>query len=162
MSEDTVQHRVYKIFLSSKDDLIINDTLIENLLKKYVKNTNNVDIDVECIKMPENVNSAMQDMVDVKNNCVYVIDTHSDLDNTAYWQLGYAMGRDIKIIGYYAGKETDKKISEDVNQLTGQFHSDNSKRFLELISAHITNTIGARFSDWDKMQKQSKKEPAVT
>ena len=170
MSEDTVQQQ-YKIFLSCKDDLIISDmdkkisdTHIEKLLKKHVKDTKNADIDIECIKRPENVNSAKQDidMVGVKKNCVYVIDTHSDLDNIAYWQLGYAMGRDIKIIGYYAGKETDKKISEDVNQLTGQFHSANSKRFLELISAHITNTIGARFSDWDKLYDGSKTEPEAT
>lgn len=162
MSEDTVQQRVYKIFLSCKDDLIISDTHIEKLLKKHVKNEKDADIDIECVKRRGTVKSAMQDLVDVKKNCVYVIDIQSDLDNTAYWQLGYAMGRDIKIIGYYAGKETDKKISDDVYRLTTPYHSDDSAHFLELISAHINNTIGARFSDWDKLYDGSKTEPEAT
>nr|QNO47880.1 hypothetical protein LLFONJKP_00001 [Methanosarcinales archaeon ANME-2c ERB4] len=135
MSEDMVHQRVYKIFLSCKDDLKICDEHIEKLLKDHVRRAKNVDIDIKCIKKRENVKSAMQDMEDANENCVYVIDIQRDFDNTAYWQLGYAMGKKIKIIGYYAGKKNDKKISEDVDQLTMPLHSENSTHFLELISS---------------------------
>jgi nucleoside 2-deoxyribosyltransferase len=160
MSEHTVQRNEYKIFLSCEDDIKIRDEHIEKLLKDHIRREKNVDIDIKCIKRHENVKSAMQGLRNVKENCVYVINTHRDLDNTAYWQLGYAMGREIEIIGYYDG-ENEKKIPEDVNTLTNQSHSDNSIHFLELISDHISKTIGVRFSAW-RLQKVSEKEQRET
>ena len=161
MSEHTVQRNEYKIFLSCEDDIKVGDDRIEKKLKDLLLRTENREIYIKCVKKRENIKLAMQDLEDVNENCVYVIDTHRDLDNTAYWQLGYAMGKKIKIIGYYDGK-TEKKIREDVNTLTNQSHSDNSKHFLELISHHITKTIGVVFEDWDKLQKHSTNEPEAT
>jgi nucleoside 2-deoxyribosyltransferase len=156
MSEHIVQRKEYKIFLSCEDDIKIGNNPIEKLLKEHIRKKN-VDIDIKCIKRHENVKSAMQDLKYVKENCVYVINTHRDLDNTAYWQLGYAMGRGIEIIGYYDGKN-EKNIHEDVNTLTNQFHSDNSTRFLKMISDHITKTIEVFFDEWDNLYDLSKKE----
>ena len=161
MSEHTVQRNEYKIFLSCEDDIKVGDDRIEKKLKDLLLRTENREIYIRCVKKRENIKLAMQDLEDVNENCVYVIDTHRDLDNTAYWQLGYAMGKKIKIIGYYDGK-TEKKIREDVNTLTNQSHSDNSKHFLELISLHITKTIDVIFEDWDKLYDASKKESETT
>lgn len=161
MSEHTVQRNEYKIFLSCEDDIKVGDDRIEKKLKDFLLNTENREIYIKCVKKRENIKLAMQDLEDVNENCVYVIDTHRDLDNTAYWQLGYAMGKKIKIIGYYDGK-TEKKIPEDVNTLTNQSHSDNSIHFLELISLHITKTIDVVFEDWDKLYDASKNEPEAT
>ena len=161
MSEHTVQRNEYKIFLSCEDDIKVGDDRIEKKLKDLLLRTENREIYIKCVKKRENIKLAMQDLEDVNENCVYVIDTHRDLDNTAYWQLGYAMGRKIKIIGYYDGKNK-KKIREDVNTLTNHSHSDNSIHFLELISHHITKTIGVLFEDWDKLYDPSKKEPEAT
>ncbi len=161
MSEHTVQRNEYKIFLSCEDDIKVGDDRIEKKLKDLLLRTENREIYIKCVKKRENIKLAMQDLEDVNENCVYVIDTHRDLDNTAYWQLGYAMGKKIKIIGYYDGK-TEKKIREDVNTLTNQSHSDNSKHFLELISLHITKTIDVIFEDWDKLYDASKKESETT
>ncbi len=161
MSEHIVQRNEYKIFLSCEEDIKIGEDRIEELLKDWLLKIENREIYIKCVKKRENIKSAMQDLEDVNENCVYVVDTHRNLDNIAYWQLGYVMGRKIKIIGYYDG-ENKKKIPEDVNTLTNQSHSDNSKHFLELISHHITKTIGVVFEDWDKQQKVSKKEPEAT
>ncbi|RCV63772.1 hypothetical protein C5S53_12375 [Methanophagales archaeon] len=161
MSEHPVQRNEYRIFLSCEGDIKIGDDRIEELLKEWLLKIENRETYIKCVKKRENIKSAMQDLEDVNENCVYVIDTHRNLDNIAYWQLGYVMGRKIKIIGYYDG-ENKKKIPEDVNTLTNQSHSDNSKHFLELISHHITKTIGVVFEDWDKQQKVSKKEPEAT
>ena len=155
MSEHPVQWNEYKIFLSCEDDIEIEDGCIKEKLNDFLRKTDK-EIYIKCVKKRENIKLAMQDMEDVNENCVYVINTHRDFDNTAYWQLGYVMGRKIKIIGHYDGKN-EKKIPEDVNTLTNQSHSDNSKHFLELISHHITKTIGVVFEDWDKQQKISKK-----
>jgi nucleoside 2-deoxyribosyltransferase len=148
MSEHIVPRNEYKIFLSCEDDIKIGNKHIKELLEDHIRGKNNVDIDIKCIKRHENVKSARQDLKYVKENCVYVINTHRVLDNTAYWQLGYAMGRKIAIIGYYDGKN-EKNIRKDVNALTNDSHSDNSKHFLKLISDHIANTTGVRFSDWE-------------
>ena len=161
MSEHIVQRNEYKIFLSCEDDIKIGDERIEELLKEWLLKIENRETYIKCVKKRENIKSAMQDLEDVNENCVYVIDTHRNLDNIAYWQLGYVMGRKIKIIGYYDG-ENKKKIPEDVNTLTNQSHSDNSIHFLELISHHITKTIGVVFEDWDKQQRISKKGPEAT
>jgi nucleoside 2-deoxyribosyltransferase len=161
MSEHPVQRNEYKIFLSCEDDIKVEDVRIEKKLKDFLLKTENREIHIKCVKKRENIKLAMQDLEDVNENCVYVIDTHRNLDNVAYWQLGYAMGRKIKIIGYYDG-ENKKKIHEDVNTLTNQYHSDNSIHFLELISHHITKTIDVVFEDWDKLYDASKKEPEAT
>jgi nucleoside 2-deoxyribosyltransferase len=161
MSEHPVQRNEYKIFLSCEDDIKVEDDRIEKKLKDFLLKTENREIYIKCVKKRENIKLAMQDLEDVNENCVYVINTHRDLDNTAYWQLGYAMGRKIKIIGYYDG-ENKKKIRGDVNTLTNHSHSDNSIHFLELISHHITKTIGVVFEDWDKLYDGSKKEPEAT
>ena len=113
------------------------------------------------VKKRENIKSAMQDLEDVNENCVYVVDTHRNLDNIAYWQLGYVMGRGIMMIGYYDG-ENGKNILEDVDQLTMASQSDDSMHFLELISCHITDIIGVLFSDWDKLYDVSKTELEAT
>ena len=161
MSEPTVQRNEYKIFLSCEDDIKVGDDRIEKKLKDLLLRTENREIYIKCVKKRENIKLAMQDLEDVNENCVYVIDTHRNLDNIAYWQLGYVMGRKIKFIGYYDG-ENKKTIPEDVNTLTSQSHSDNSIHFLELISHHITKTIGVLFEDWDKQQKMSEKEQEAT
>ncbi|KAF5435247.1 hypothetical protein C5S35_11650 [Candidatus Methanophagaceae archaeon] len=161
MSEHIVQRNEYKIFLSCEEDIKIGEDRIEELLKDWLLKIENREIYIKCVKKRENIKSAMQDLEDVNENCVYVVDTHRNLDNIAYWQLGYVMGRKIKIIGYYDG-ENKKIIPEDVNTLTNQSHSDNSKHFLELISRHITKTIGVLFEDWDKQKKISEKEQEAT
>ena len=161
MSEHIVQRNEYKIFLSCVDDIKVEDKCIEKKLKEFILKAEKRVIDIKCVKKHENIKLAMQDLEDVNENCVYVIDTHRNLDNIAYWQLGYVMGRKIKIIGYYDG-ENKKKIPEDVNTLTNQSHSDNSTHFLELISHHITKTIGVLFEDWNKQQKLLEKEPEAT
>ena len=158
MSEHIVQRNEYKIFLSCEDDIKIGDKHIKELLKEHIRGKKNADIDIKCIKRHENVKLAMQDLKYVKGNCVYVINTHRDLDNTAYWQLGYAMGREIEIIGYYDGKN-EKNIREDVNTLTNQTHSDNSKHFLKLISYHISHTTGVPFDDWKNLYRDTKDKP---
>jgi nucleoside 2-deoxyribosyltransferase len=161
MSEHPVQWNEYKIFLSCEDDIEVEDGRIEKKLNDFLRKSNTSEIYIKCVKKPENIKLAMQDMEDVNENCVYVVNTHRDLDNTAYWQLGYAMGRKIKIIGYYDGK-AKKRIPEDVNTLTNQSHSVNGIHLLELISLHITKTIGVVFEDWDLLYKASKKEPEAT
>ena len=158
MSEHIVQRNEYKIFLSCVDDIKVEDKCIEKKLKEFILKTEKRVIDIKCVKKHENIKLAMQDLEDVNENCVYVIDTHRDLDNTAYWQLGYAMGRKIEIIGYYDGKN-EKNIREDVNTLTNQSHSANSKHFLKLISDHISNTTGVHFGDWNNLYGESKDEP---
>jgi nucleoside 2-deoxyribosyltransferase len=157
MSEHSVERNEYKIFLSCE----VNSKAVADRIEKKLKNFSlkeNKEFYIKCVKKRENIKLAMQDLADVNENCVYVINTHRALDNTAYWQLGYAMGREIKIIGYYDGK-TNKKIRKDVDTLTNQFHSADNTHFLELISQHITKTIGAVFADWDKGHATSKNDP---
>ena len=148
MSE--VQQRVYKIFLSCKKDLIINNEPIEKLIDANLKGEGR-NLEIECIKRQEDVNSAIHDMECVKENGVYVIDMHTDLNHIAYIQLGYAKGKNMEIIDYYDGQH-EKKIRDDVSLLIEHEHSADSKRFFKRISDHIAYKMGVQLStpkEWD-------------
>lgn len=143
--------RVYKIFLSCEEDLILGNEPIKELIENRLRETEGVNLEIKCFKSFKNVNSASQRQKCVKKRCVYVIDTHSCLNNTAYWQLGYAMGKDMEIIGYYAGENKDKAISDDVDQLTRSKHSTDDQDFFELIRTHIADKMGVSVSNWNKV-----------
>ena len=152
MSE--VQQRVYQIVLSCEKDLIINNKPIEKLINDNLKGEGMENLDIEHTKRQKDVILAMHDLRylnHVKKNNVYVIDTHSDFNDIAYFQLGYAMGAEMEIIGYYDGQH-GKKIHGDVSELTRPQHSANRKDFYEMIKKHIFNTMGVQLStpkEWD-------------
>lgn len=158
--------RVYKIFLSCEGDLIINNKPIEESINNYMRvPMGDVRPKIVCIN-PVDVHTAKQnmdllikkqDLKKFKDNCVYVIDTHRELDKTAYWQLGYAMGGGMSVIGYF-DVERDKNISDAVDKLTVKYHSANIERFFTLISDQIADTMGVSFSKWNKVGNVVKKE----
>lgn len=101
-------------------------------------------------------------MDDLEKSCIYVVDTHKDFDNITYWELGYAMGKGIGIIGYYDGKNK-KGIPREVQEVISIPHD--IKRFLEKINRALSDLKPKEYpltEDWDKLGELSKKEPEAT
>ena len=101
----------YHVFLSCKDDINIGDDCIGDFLSKQLREGKGIAI--ECIKKHDDLKEAQEDLDELKESCIYVVNTHADFDYMTYWELGYVMGKEIKIIGYYDGN-TRKKIHPDV------------------------------------------------
>jgi len=148
----------YHVFLSCKEDIIIGDECIDDFLSKKLPK----DIAIECIKKHDDIKLAKDDLDDLKESCIYVVNTHTDFDNITYWELGYVMGKGIAIIGYHDG-ETTKKIPSDVEELIS-IPSDIT-RFLKKINRALSELTPKEYplrEDWDKQQKMSLKEPEAT
>ena len=148
----------YHVFLSCKDEINIGDECIEEFLNKKLPK----DIDIESIKKHDDIKLAKEDLDDLKESCIYVVDTHKDFDNITYWELGYAMGKGIEIIGYYDGK-TIKKIPSDVEEVISI--PRDITRFLDKINRALSELKPKEYpliEDWDKQQKISKKGPEAT
>jgi len=150
----------YHVFLSCEDDIHIGSEYIEDFLKKKI--IEGPTIDIKCIQKHENLELSKQDLDDLKESSVYVVNTHKDLDYINSWELGYAMGKGLKIIGYYDGKN-DIKIPPDVEGLIRPIPSD-VNRFITMINRALENLEPKKYpleEDWEKQYESSKREAGV-
>ena len=150
----------YHVFLSCEDDIHIDSEYIEDFLKKRLVEGRTTDI--KCIKKHENLELSKQDLDDLKESSVYVVNTHTDLDYITSWELGYAMGMGLKIIGYYDGKN-DMKIPHDVEGLIGPIPPD-INRFITMINRALENlepTKDILEEYWEDQYEPSKREAGV-
>ena len=147
----------YHVFLSCKDDIRIDNEYIEDFLNKNL--IEGRDIDIECIKKHEDLILSREDLEDLKESSVYVVNTHEDLDYITSWELGYAMGKGLTIIGYYDGKST-MKIPGDVKMLINPIPSD-VDRFIAMMNRALGKLETTKYplkEDWNTQHEPSKRE----
>jgi len=150
----------YHVFLSCEDDIHIGSEYIEDFLKKRLVEGRTIDI--KCIKKHENLELSKIDLDSLKKSSVYVVNTHTDLDNITSWELGYAMGKGLKIIGYYDGKN-DMKIPSDVKGLIRPI-PDDINLFIMMINYALKDlepTKDILKEDWKDQYEPSKREAGV-
>ena len=143
----------YHVFLSCKGEVLIDDKNIPDFLNKFL----NKGCTIECINHKD-INLTKEDLDDLKESSIYIVDTHQGFDEIAYWELGYAMGKGLKVIGYHNG-ESDMKIPPDIEELIN-IPSD-IKRFVTKIDrafAELKPKECALKDDWDKQLRPSQKE----
>lgn len=137
----------YHIFLSCDDDILIDEDCIEKFLSKILKNGQNLAF--ESIKKHNNLEMSKIDLDELKTSSIFVVNTLKDMDNITYWELGYAMGKGLKIIGFWDG-ESSMKIPTDVKELISPIPSD-IYRFVERINRALRELEPAEYSlekDW--------------
>jgi len=152
----------YHLFLSC-EDILINDQKIEELINKIIEQ------DPQAGKSGKKIVERMcRHSTDIKQlkgylhgrdkSTVYVINTHKELDSINYWEIGYAMGKEIEIIGYSDG-ESEKKIPENIENLLNV--PENNKMFVEKIGDIIANLKPKQdifAEDWTDQLKPAEKE----
>ena len=94
----------YHLFLSC-EDILINDQKIEDLINKIIEQDpqagkNGTKIVERMCRPSEDIKQLKGYLHGRERSTVYVINTHKKLDNINYWEIGYAMGKGIEIIGY--------------------------------------------------------------
>lgn len=149
--------RKYHVFLSCKDDIHIGNEYIEDFLNKILIKGRGIDI--KCIKKHEDLILSKKDFEDFEESSVYIVNTHEDLDYITSWELGYAMGKELTIIGYYDGKNS-MKIPDDVEMLINPIPSD-VDRFIEMINralGKLKTTENPFKEDWNIQHEPSKRE----
>lgn len=147
----------YHVFLSCKDGIYIDEEYIEDFLNKKLVEGRNIDI--ECIKKQEDLTLSREDLEGLKESSIYVVNTHEDLDYIASWELGYAMGKGLTIIGYYDG-ESAMKIPADVKTLINPIPSD-VNRFITMLSRALGKLETTKYplkEDWNTQHEPSKRE----
>jgi nucleoside 2-deoxyribosyltransferase len=125
----TEKKGTFHMFLSCEDDVIVDTQTIELFLNKLMPQgcTN------KCIKKHKNIKQAKKDLSDLKESSIYVVDTHKGLDNVSFWELGYAMGSGLEVIGYYDGR-SEIKVPKEVKELIGTDEAtDDLESFVENI-----------------------------
>jgi nucleoside 2-deoxyribosyltransferase len=93
-----------------------------------------------------------------------VVNTHKDLDYITSWELGYAMGKGLKIIGYFDGNNA-MEIPKDVERLIRPIPSDVA-RFVNIISRALEKLEPKEYpleeEGWNKQHQSAKKEAEAT
>lgn len=152
----------YYLLLSS-EDISVNDEKIERLINKMIESGahtgNNNGIKIECTcKHNYDIKRLINYLRGREKSTVYVVDAHKELDNINYWEIGYAMGKGIEIIGYSDG-ESEKKIPKDLENILNV--SEDTNLFVENI-INILNNLEPKsdvFSeDWRDQLSSAKKE----
>lgn len=150
----------YHVFLSCKEDILIDDKPIQDFLNILL--IEGRDVDIECIKKHKNLELFKEDLEDFKDSSIYIVNTHKDLDYITSWELGYAMGKGIKIIGFFDGKNAIK-IPSDVKGLIHPVPLDVS-RFVEIVTRSLEKfeVKKSLFADWETQKQTVKKEARTT
>lgn len=149
--------RKYHVFLSCKGDVKIEDENIDIFLNQIAPK----DCTIECIKH-QDIKMSKEDLDDLEESSIYIIDTHKGFDNIAYWELGYAMGKGIEIIGYHDGKN-DIHIPNDIKNIINI--SYDIERFVTKINRAFEKLKPKEYpipEDWNKQRKPSTKETEAT
>ena len=81
-------------------------------------------------------------LMNCAGSSIYVVNTNEEPDYVNYWELGYAMGKGLKIIGYSDG-ENEIKIPEDMKNLIRPIPKD-INQFVERISLALGNLTTKR------------------
>ena len=151
----------YHIFLSCEDDILIDAESLDEFLKKQL--VDGCSDDIECIKKHDSLELSKDAIDDLKDSSIYVVNTHEDLDHITSWELGYAMGKGLKIIGYFDGKN-EKKISSDVEGLIRPI-PDGVELFVQKTNRLLNELKPAEYpleNDWEKQRKPAEKEMGAT
>lgn len=152
----------YHLFLSC-EDILINDQKIEELINKIIEQdpqagNNGKKIVERMCRHSTDIKQLKGYLHGREKSTVYVINTHKELDSINYWEIGYAMGKEIEIIGYSDG-ESEKNIPENIENLLNV--PENNKMFIEKIGDIIDNLKPKQdifAEDWTDQLKSAEKE----
>lgn len=147
----------FNLILSSDDDVLIEGDCIEDYLSK--KLNLGPDVYFKRIKKRDSLEISKEDLDDLKESIIYVVNTHKNMNEITYWELGYAMGKGLKVIGYL-DENSSMEITSDVKRLISPI-PENIQRFLEKIDRFVDNLVPQKVSveiNWEEQNKPAVNE----
>lgn len=146
----------YYIFLSC-DKISVENTHIQEYLNGRIPKSK--DVFIKCIPKHDDLEYSRDEIDECVGSSIYVVNTNEEPDYVNSWELGYAMGKGLKIIGYPDG-EKEIKIPEDMKNLIRPIPKD-INQFMEKINLaldKLTPKDEVIKEDWNRQPMPAKKE----
>lgn len=146
----------YYILLSCKN-ISLDNTHIQEYINERIPISKNTII--KCISKHDDLVSSRYTIDKRAHSSIYVVNTNEKTDYVNYWELGYAMGKGLPIIGYPEG-ENAIEIPEDMKNLIIPIPKD-IDQFMEEINLALNDLTPKEEvikEDWNKQPKPAKKE----
>lgn len=146
---------IYNLILSSDEGILIENDSIENFLTKKLVNGSNLSFN--CIPECNSLERSKEEMDELESSIIYVVNTNENMNSIAYWQLGYAMGKGVQVIGYCA-ENCSIQIESDVEEIIAIPKDIN--RFLKKINRFVSNLKPevVAIESWDTQSKPAMNE----
>ncbi len=147
----------YYIFLSCNDILVENTHIQEYLKDKIILKK---DISIRCISKHDDLESSKCEIDELADSSVYVVNTNEEPDYVNFWELGYAMGKGLRIIGY-PEEENEIKIPEDMKNIIRPIPKDINqfvKRIRRALPNLTTKEEVIEEEEWNLQPRSAKKE----
>lgn len=146
----------YYIFLSC-NQLFIDDEHIQ----KYINDrlSPKKDVFIKCIPKHDDLEYSKDEIDGLAGSSIYIVNTNEELDYVNSWELGYAMGKGLQIIGYPNG-EKEVKIPEDMRNLLRPMPK-NIYHFMEKINRALDKLAPKEEvikEDWNQQPLPANKE----
>ncbi|WP_440956412.1 hypothetical protein ACSAZK_05670 [Methanosarcina sp. Mfa9] len=146
----------YYIFLSC-NKISVEDAHIQEYINKRIPKSK--DIFIRCIPKHDNLEYSKYAIDKRVGSSIYIVNTNEEPDYVNSWELGYAMGKGLTIIGYSEGKN-EIKIPEDMKNLIRPIPKD-INQFVENINLtldELTPKEEVIEEDWNRQPIPAKKE----
>lgn len=146
----------YYIFLSC-EKISVENTHIQDYLNGKIPKSK--DVFIKCIPKHDDLEYSRDEIDECVGSSIYVVNTNEKPDYVNSWELGYAMGKGLKIIGYPDG-EKEIKIPEDMKNLIKPIPKD-INQFMEKINRALDNLTPKEEiikEDWNRQPIPAKKE----
>lgn len=146
----------YYIFLSC-DNISVENTHIQEYLNGRIPKSK--DVIIKCIPKHDDLEYSRDEIDECVGSSIYVVNTNEEPDYVNSWELGYAMGKGLKIIGYPDG-EKEIKIPKDMKNLIRPIPKD-INQFMEKINralGKLTPKEEVIKEDWNIQPRSAEKE----
>ena len=146
----------YYIFLSC-NRISVENTHIQEYINERIPNSKGAFI--KCISKHDDLVASRSYIDKRAGSSIYVVNTNEEPDYVNSWELGYAMGKGLTIIGFPKG-ENEIKIPEDMKNLIIPIPRDINE-FMEEINLaldELTPKEEVIEEDWNRQPPSAKKE----
>ena len=103
----------------------------KNLIKKMLPG-----IEIEFINRHNSIKTAYQSMKPLYEHCIFIINYHRDANQITYFQLGYAKGKGIEVLGLCDGTTTNV-LPQDIKAFIYKNSTSNLNKFVEQLKIHL-------------------------
>lgn len=143
----------YHVFISC-DAFHIEEEELERFLNKILKR----DAKIKCIPKSNDLSFSRSRFDRLKKSSIYVVNVNKELDKNSCWELGYAMGNGLEVIGY-SGNLNEITICDNFKNILNIYDSDED--FVEAIGDTLPNLIpkdDVFVEDWEIQRRPAEIE----
>jgi nucleoside 2-deoxyribosyltransferase len=140
------------ILSCNKEDITVENECLEDFLNTYASD---LDIKIKCIGKHNNVSASKIHLDELKENSIYLANINTKLDHVNFWEIGYAMGRELPIIGFSSAENGSLLLNNDIDQIVSPVVR-NIDQLIDTINLKMSNLKPKVFPIRDDWEEQSR------